>query len=610
MYKIETLVTILLKLNFNKQLNAYLSILIIIALNIILFLKFGDKFGDLIIDVSREVTVPLRILEGQVLYKDFHYEYGPLVPYLFSIICYIFGTDLDVFRITGLIISLSISIVIFTLSKDYLNKKFSLLVSTVFVFVFAFHSLDVNIFNYIFPYSYSSTIGVLLLLLLYKSIYDYFVKNNNAALYIVIIIFLLCFLTKLEIILSAVAAMTVFLFFFLEEKKLFQLDKIESFFNLKLLSWSIFSLLIFVLSLYLMGLIEYFYDEIIYLIKQNLSSPIGRGALGIDHIFYYFFRSIKSIVFFVVSGCIFIYLDKGTSNKVKQKIIRLILYLLSLIIFSFYLYVKGYDYFYNGTGLLLVLSILLVGLLIKSRVLNRRDKMMLVMLISSLALTFRMAFNNTVEFYGFYLLAPASVCLLIMIFHYIPLLIRYKYMKRTHYFKTAFSIFFIIMSWAAYSNTSNLAAKKNELLNTEKGDFYVYPHQHYAAQTFLDEFKSKIKKDDSIIVLPEGYMLNYFLNITPTTFNNSHIPDLVMGEREKDLLKEMEEKQFDYVIILSRYTPEWDLPVMGKDYLVNTVRYIYEKYEPTYLFGDIPFSGWQKFGILVFEKKLDTDYEG
>ena len=82
MYKIETLVTNLLKVNFNKQFNAYISILIIIALNIILFLKFGDKFGDLIIDVSREVTVPLRILDGQVLYKDFHYEYGPLVNVL------------------------------------------------------------------------------------------------------------------------------------------------------------------------------------------------------------------------------------------------------------------------------------------------------------------------------------------------------------------------------------------------------------------------------------------------------------------------------------------------------------------------------------------------
>lgn len=603
MPKINTLATNSLKSSINNhQCYTYLSILIIIALNSILFLKFGDKFGDLIIDVSREVTVPLRILDGQVLYKDFHYEYGPLVPYLFSFICYVFGTDLDVFRVSGLIVTLFVSIFIFIIGSHYLSKKYALLTSIVFIFIFAFHSLDVNIFNYIFPYSYTSTIGVLLLFLLYKSMHDYFFNKNNLSLFQLIIVFSFCLVTKLEVILSAFAAMTLFLVFLLGESKNLDLNKFKKLINLKFAAIIFSILLALFLFFYQAGLVDYFISEIIYLVKQNLSSPIGRGALGIDHFFYYLARSIKTIIFFIIAGCIFLYLDKNV-NENNNSLIKLTLYLLSLIIFSFYLYSKGYDYFYNGTGLFLLLSISIITLLIKNRNNNKKEKIMLVMLVSSIVLTFRMIFNNTVEFYGFYLLAPASVCLLIMIFYYVPLLMRHRFKKRTHFFKAAFSIFFIIMSLSAYSNTVNYAKKKNTLLETEKGDFYVYPHQYNAAQPFLDYFNSHVNDGDEIIVLPEGYMLNYFLGITPTTFNNSHIPDLVVGEREKHLLKELDDKRFDYVIIVSRYTPEWDLPVMGKDYLADTVKYIYENYEPTYLFGELPFSGWKKFGILVLEKK-------
>ena len=598
MNKIDTLIANLNKITLDKVLNTHFSILIIIIINSILFIKFGDKFGDLIIDVSREVTVPLRILEGQVLYKDFHYEYGPLVPYLFSLICLIFGSDLVVFRTSGLIITLLISIIIYFLSYKYLSRAHALLASFVFIFIFAFHSLDVNIFNFIFPYSYSSTIGVLLLLTLYKTIYDYFEKENNAALALIFLVFFATLLTKLEVILSSVTAMTCFFIFLLAKRTKSGFIDAKKFNSKKIGLILISSLLGLLYIFFRLGLIQYFYEEIIYLVQRNLSSPIGRGALGVDHFSFYLLRSIKSAVFFIIAASLLVYLESKSKSR-----INFILFILLTIVFSFFIYVRGYDYFFYGTRFLLVTSIILLVKIIKKRSNNYKEKVMLIMLLSSLAFTFRMIFNNTVEFYGFYLLTPACVCLIVMIFHYSPLLIRVYFKKRTEYFKYAFSVFFMIMCLSAYTNTSAVSEKKNMLLENNKGDFYVYPHQHFAAQAFLNDFKNKVGENDSIIVMPEGYMFNYFLGVTPNTFNNSHLPDLVLGERENDLIEELKAKKFDYVIIVSRYTPEWDLPEMGKDYLVNTVKYIYEKYEPTYLFGEIPFSGWTKFGILVFEKK-------
>ncbi len=185
-----------------RVLNIYVIGLILFVLNIILFLKFGEKYGDIFIDSSREVTVPLRILDGQVIYKDFHYEYGPIVPYFFALICKIFGSGLDVFRITGLIVSIAISLIIFKVSEGYINRKYALLSSIIFIFVFAYHAEPINIFNYILPYSYVSIIGLLFLLLVYLNTLKYLMDRKIAPLLFLIVSISVCMLSKLEIILS------------------------------------------------------------------------------------------------------------------------------------------------------------------------------------------------------------------------------------------------------------------------------------------------------------------------------------------------------------------------------------------------------------------------
>jgi hypothetical protein len=593
--------------DIDKLLNTYFVALILIVVNIILYLKFGEKFGDIFIDVSREVTVPLRILDGQILYKDFHYEYGPFVPYFFSIICKLFGSDLDSFRLTGLTIATLISILIFKFSSLYICRKFALLSSLTFVFIFAFHSVGVNIFNYIFPYSYSSIFGVLFLLFLFYKTHSYYVLGKKTELISIAIVFSICMLTKLEIIFSTVILAFMYLFICRENNIFFNLKKngLNTSKNYYYFSISIFSIPLILIYIYYHEIINYINNEIIYLVKQNLNNPIGRGALGIDYIYPHLIRSVKSFSFFIIYGGIFLCLDKNTSKNNSFKYFRLFLFFIALIASSFYVYAYGYNYLYLGTSLFLLLLVFFLSSIIYYRhgSKSKKEKLLLISVLSSLALTSRMAFNNTVEFYGFYLLAPASVCILIAIFYYVPLFARYKFKKRTNLFKSAFTVFFVIMCFSAYSNTSIVAANKNKLLKTDKGLLYVYEYQYFSVNSIINDFKGKLDDGDTILVLPEGYMLNYFLGVTPTSFNNSHIPDLVEGEREQKIIDEIKLKKYDYVIIVPRYTEEWGLPVLGVDYLQNTVKYIYKNYDPILLYGDLPFSDYNNFGILVLKLK-------
>src|SRR5439155_8780235 len=59
-----------------------LPVAVLVLLNAALFRLFYGSFGDLVIDSFRELTVPIRILHGQMPYRDFFYEYGPLAPYV------------------------------------------------------------------------------------------------------------------------------------------------------------------------------------------------------------------------------------------------------------------------------------------------------------------------------------------------------------------------------------------------------------------------------------------------------------------------------------------------------------------------------------------------
>ena len=163
------------------RLRTYAPPAILIALNAILFVAFYGRFGDLIVDCSREATIPWRILHGDLIYRDFNYEYGPLAPYFLALCYRLFGIRLLTLNLAGLAISSAVTILVYALSRIFLNRRLSLFAGALFIFVFAFQfSGGPDIYNYIFPYSYSASLGVLLLLLSFCASYRFLETGRTA----------------------------------------------------------------------------------------------------------------------------------------------------------------------------------------------------------------------------------------------------------------------------------------------------------------------------------------------------------------------------------------------------------------------------------------------
>src|SRR5204863_2920647 len=76
------------------------------AIFIILLAVSWQRWTSVIADSGRELDLPLRLLNGEWLYRDVHYLYPPLSPYFNALLYRVFGPHLNVLQISGVVGSL------------------------------------------------------------------------------------------------------------------------------------------------------------------------------------------------------------------------------------------------------------------------------------------------------------------------------------------------------------------------------------------------------------------------------------------------------------------------------------------------------------------------
>jgi hypothetical protein len=160
-------------------------------------------WADPIVDFGREVYVPWRLSEGATLYTDVAYFNGPLSPYLNALWFSVFGDSVTTLVGVNLVILAAIAVLLFRI-LELLSDRLS---ATAAVFAFligpAFHNRN---YNFVLPYSAEMAHGVLLLLAGTLLVHRFVVSGGRTRWAFAVG---LCaggtFLTKPEIALSSVA---------------------------------------------------------------------------------------------------------------------------------------------------------------------------------------------------------------------------------------------------------------------------------------------------------------------------------------------------------------------------------------------------------------------
>jgi hypothetical protein len=163
------LVNLLGKIGLTSDQIVRLALLVLVAL---MSVATWQKWGHVIRDSGREMYIPAALRDGKRLYIDVWYCYGPLVPYWHALLFRLFGIHLSVLYAAGISVVTIICFTLYSVSRFFLPVS----LSCAAVFAFILQAFQLNLFNYVLPYSYPASYGsmfaVLLLWLLVSDCFE------------------------------------------------------------------------------------------------------------------------------------------------------------------------------------------------------------------------------------------------------------------------------------------------------------------------------------------------------------------------------------------------------------------------------------------------------
>ncbi|BDG05253.1 hypothetical protein [Anaeromyxobacter oryzae] len=119
------------------------------------------RLGSLVTDTGRELELPRRLLDGDVLYRDVRYFWGPLAPLVNAALYRVFGVSVDTLMWTGLAVAAAMTACLFLLARPYLGRWAAAAIAIAFVFASAFPNVEaVGVFNFVLPFNCSATYGI------------------------------------------------------------------------------------------------------------------------------------------------------------------------------------------------------------------------------------------------------------------------------------------------------------------------------------------------------------------------------------------------------------------------------------------------------------------
>lgn len=587
----------------------WLPPMVLVGLNVLLFWILYGRFGDLIVDCSREATIPWRILHGDLIYRDFNYEYGPLAPYFLALCYRLFGVHLLTLNLAGLSISSSVTLLVYALSRIFLGRLLSLGAGMLFIFVFAFqYASTYNIFTYVFPYTYAASLGVVLLLAIFCAGHRALETSRTTWFSGLGLLYALACLTKVEFIVAAnLFVLSLLPLLALKAHR-------EGTLTGRLLGrwlwafgWPAGAVLIPV-GIYFtskLDMASYVRKELLGMTSIHL--PAAREAMGTEQ-----FQASLIVVGAVVLAYAVLALAFFGADRLAQLAKRPWLRQiadggLGLATAALSGWALGRVHFINVfAGLPVWLPAIGAGAAwtIWKGWRNGRiaAKAILVFCMSVVAieLLIRILFNARPLGYGTFLLVPGTLLLLYSVFAFLPAWLRRRG-SDGRFHAWGFAVLLVLAGQRNFAFSLGQYSAKNVAVHTARGTLRLRADQASALVSILEFFKDK--RGYSLLVLPEGNLINFLLDSIPRTYSYAYVPGLLKTPEQEDrIIREIREIPIDYVLFVTRWTTEFGYPIVGNDYFRRAAQVIQREFVPIAQFGPPPFNDQGVFGAIAMER--------
>lgn len=522
-------------------------------------------WADPIIDFGRELYVPWRLTEGEVLGRDIAWFNGPLSQYFNAAIFEVFGVSLRVLVLTNIVIACLVAFLLYGALREFASQFAATTGTAAFVLLCAFSHHDVIAnFNWACPYSHEVTHGVLLALIAVRALSRWLISKSAIALIVAGFAAGLCFLTKPETFLAAGVASVAALFVAARNGTLdarqvagfaaalaapiaiawigiYAISDGQNATNLVVGAWK------HVANPDLSGLLFY---------KSSLGLDFPAERLKL--------LGLATAVWLAVA--LSVWGAGRLARAVPSSTKALTIFGLALCALPLALPLELEDamslFGVAFTPLPICVALVLVVRLLDWRR-SRANGRSLVFCVLALALLAKLGIFARLSHYGFALAAPALAVTAVLWIDLVPRWVERKGASKS--VATAVGLGFL---GALVALGLRIDGEYRSLKAVPVGygaDQLRARDNAVMLNMILDPLRT-LDRDATFLVLPEGVMLNYLVRRrSPIRVINFMPPEIVMFG-EDSILRELEATPPDLVLVHTRLTHEYGLPLFGRDY--------------------------------------------
>lgn len=604
----------------------------ILAAGAAMLWRTWGTWPDPLIDFGRELYVPWQLTAGKVLYRDIAHLNGPLSPYLNALWFKLFGLGLRSLVFVNLAIWALLLWMLYRILVE-IGGRFSATVACLaFVVVFSFAQYDQGYgnYNFICPYSHEITHGLALSVAAMLCVRQYTKRRRLTYAAAAGLLLGLVFLTKAEVFLACAAGTLTGLALALWTERAGggRIAWFAAFFSGGALAplavtWALFCRAMPAQEALFatLGSCRYVFN------RDLLELLLYRYGMGVDY-------PARSIFFMVIATGLyglFLLLTAAVAWRLGRhpKWIRRAF---AVGLFIAVVGVIGANWppvEFLPTARPLPLFMLALGAALTVRFVRRRPAqhqagpaiLRITMVVFALALLLKMVLNARVYDYGFALAMPATLLLAVALIDWAPAYLT----RRGGYgplFTSAALAGVVVAVWAHLrvtqanlnSELTPVASGVDSFLTSGRGRAVnkaleqweiprrsAPPGRGRAVNWALEQVDQRIAADQTLVVVPEGVMINYLSRRrNPTPYINFMPPEIMLFN-ERAILTAMRSTPPDYVLVVHKDTAEYGFRFFGQDYGQEIFAWIESNYRPVSSTGAPPLRD-SRFGMVMMRR--------
>ena len=531
------------------------------------------RWTHVIVDFGRELYVPWRLSIGEVLYRDVAYFNGPLSPYFNSLVWRYLGASYLTLAWVNILLLGIVLWLLYRLLHQLGDRLSATIGCGLFLIIFALADLTrAGNYNFVTPYSHEMTHASLLALATLSVLIAYSRHPSSWRLGLTGLLLGMVFLTKAEFF-AAAAAATLAVILVETWREADSPSRLSS----RALT---------VIGGFLLPLLA------AWLLLLTVLSP-GEALHGVLGTWPYLFLGQLGDLVFYRQG---MGLDVP-GEHLRKMLVWLVLYLAFLvppIVVAWRTspkararrWVAGAAALWTGVLFVLLaprfdltdlprplpvvlLATLMITLTVQLRSRQGEPKTWqssgrLAFNVYALALLAKMALHPRFHTYGFALAMPAMMFLVVLLLHGLP-----SWIDRQGGYGPAFrlsALVWLTLIAVVFSWPSMLVYGEKNLPFGKGADMFRIQDRFVVMQRLLHRLPSVIEPDETLVVLPEGVMINYQLRLqNPTPHINFMPPEMIMFGEEA-IVAALEESPPNVIVLIKRSTMEYGYETLGDGY--------------------------------------------